>query len=166
MLRTSAGVRASVNPNLGSAIYFDGTSKNIEASTDLSGFKITTSLTIGCWVYCLSNTGQFQLLINKTNYSNNRRQYWLVLNQTTGLPSFQTSSNGSGSVGINGKTPIAITSGLNKWRFVVGKYNSTTPSMSIYVDGLQEGYTTASVSSSLYNGVEPIKIGSDANSVS
>lgn len=134
-----------------------------EAAFDITGSEtyITSSvqgLTLGCWVYFVSLPGTYMNMLSKWKTSTADRSYRLAVNASS-QPQFQISSDGTTTFTLNGSAVV-----IDKWYFICGRYDATTPKLDLFVgstDGLTMVTNSTGIGASIYSGAADFVMGSN-----
>ena len=146
----------------GSALSFDGVNDYVDAGTGAS-LNTTGSLTLSAWVKMnafgvIGGEYHFAQVVNKHFISGNQRSYILDLYNTNSISKIRLgiSTDGINEVLHGGDTTLST----GVWYFVTAVYNSSVPSMDVYLNGVKDAATkTAGVPSSIYSSSAPVRIG-------
>ena len=135
-------------------------SGNTYLYSDESAFDITGEFTIAAWVNLESTSLYGRAIVAKyESQAGNLRSFTFQRSQSTGCLSFIVSSLGTSASTTSAAGATTINTAT--WYFVVAVYVPSTR-MTVYVNGSQDGETTSSVPSSIYNTSVPLMIGQGA----
>jgi hypothetical protein len=155
------------------SIVFDGVNDYIDCGNG-PAFQITTSITTETWVKltALNNSLDLNLLSKYSNSGGSENQGWILFKSTGNYTSFGpnntgpnnnefswlATSNGNFQGAVIGTGEQVLT---NTWYQVVGIFNSTNNSMSIYVNGVlkRSAIRTGQTSGVLLNAPRNVCIG-------
>jgi hypothetical protein len=155
---SGASVATWKTGKFGSALLFNGTSSYVGAGTG-SNLQITGALTLSSWVNLNSNSAEQDVVArNGTSGSYNYRLYVT----SSGKLAMDVSSNGTTLFTATGATTLST----GTWYYVSGVYVPST-SLTVYVNGIQDGQNTSSIPSSINNSSSiALNIGAEKDGVS
>ncbi|OGM33438.1 hypothetical protein A2803_04980 [Candidatus Woesebacteria bacterium RIFCSPHIGHO2_01_FULL_44_21] len=139
-----------VGGKFGNSVDFNGTSHYIGAGNGAS-LQITGAITLSAWVNLDVNNAT-QIVITK--YTTNEFAYFCYIN-SSGQIEMQISSNGTTATTATGSTTLSTTI----WHHVACTYIPGT-SMTVYLNGVQNGQNTTSIPSSIFNSSGNLEIAS------
>lgn len=146
-------INATVNTD--NALNFDGVDDFVNIP-DNSALDLLTAYTIEAWVKPASNVGA-QVIIGKIEDVNtgNAADLAYALRYNNGVLIAEI-GNGSGAKSITTNNLV-----VNKWQHIAMVYNgSNSGSLSLYIDGVQQGSTLSTGYTSLKNVTTSLKFGS------
>ncbi len=121
----------------GSAVYFNGSSYRIKV-LDSSSLRITGSVTVEAWVYNQHTGTSVKPIVAKYKSNTNQRGYQLDINAIGGTePAYDYWVSNDGST----RDHVTFSSGEaggpypNQWKHVVGVYNQSLTTLTLYVNG-------------------------------
>lgn len=129
---------------------FNGTTHYMYRA-DEAGLDIGSSITLGCWLKVISESGAQSGIIGKWNTSGNQRSYGILENAGGGID-FLLSSNGTAEFGFTG-----IDSQVGKWVFTAMRCVGNTE-FSIFRNDVSQA-TTTSVPTSFFNSTAQFEVG-------
>ena len=136
----------------GKALSFNGSTAYITMNNP-TALQLTGALSLSAWVNPTSVSSN-QDVIAKDGVSGNYG-YRLYID-SSGKPNFEVSSDGTAVTTVTGDTALSP----GTWYHLVGVYNPGN-SLTIYVNGVQQGQTTSSVPSSIYNSTANFLVGAE-----
>ena len=150
LTNNGATVHALYNAFVGYA-DLDGTDDYLSRA-DEAGLDRTGSLTLGGWFWMDVLTATSGL-IGKWNETGNQRSYLVFFNNADDTARFIVSSDGTATTSVTGSV-LAV----NRWHFIVGRYNPSTET-AVFVNGVKLVNTT-SIPASIFAGTADFLIGS------
>lgn len=149
----ASGIALGVGNNVTSAVgkfgncaSFDGTDDYLESATGVP--SITGALTIAAWIKPSTvAAGAHAVACRWPGDTGNTRSWVLYLNGAVLSMLVNPTGLSTGNISAAGSSL-----GTTEWRHVAGVYVPST-SVTLYLDGVQDGQTTASVPAALYNNV-------------
>ncbi|MEK7482183.1 MAG: LamG domain-containing protein, partial [Patescibacteria group bacterium] len=135
----------------GKALSFDGQDDYVDAGNGAS-LQITGSLSISAWIKTTDTTGR---IIGKYEATDSKMAYIFNI---SGAPYLGVSGNGD-NLSYRFLSGNALN---NQWHQVVGVYDATAQTISMYLDGiLSQGTLGGTIPSSIYNCISNVKMGYD-----
>jgi hypothetical protein len=138
----------------GKALYLNGSSSYLDMGNPTAA-QITSDLTLSSWVYLSSNTANQDIIAKRGLSSQWGYRLWV---DSTGTPKIDVSSTGN----VMATASASQTLARNQWYHLLGTYSASQSAITIYVNGVQQGQTTASVPTSLQNSTANLNIGREA----
>ncbi len=126
----------------GSGNSFNGSTAYVDAGSG-SSLQITNNLTLSAWIKLTSNSTTQDIIAR--NGSSGSYNYRLYIN-SSGQLVMEVSSDGTAVTTATGATTLSI----GTWYHVAGVYVPST-SITVYVNGVQDGQNTTSIPSSINN---------------
>lgn len=138
----------------GRALIFDGSNDQISLSNP-TALRATGNITLSAWINLANNSAEHEIISRwgASNFS------YRLYTDSSGKLNMGVSGDGTTEIKATGATTLTTGS----WYYVTGVYNPST-SITVYVNALQDGQTTASVPSSLNNPTSTAYIGRDSDS--
>lgn len=131
---------------------FNGSSSFLSRADEV-GTSITGHVTIGGWFW-FDIASADQCMITKWLTTGNQRSYGMNFANSGDQAQFFVSSNGTAVTTVTGST--VLTTG--RWYHIVGRYFSGT-SLTVFVDGEQDGINTTSIPASIFDSTATFRIG-------
>lgn len=135
---------------VGKALVFDATNDYVSVGNPAPA-QITGPLSLSAWVKLNANNVLYGVISKEG--SSGQFSYELVVT-SSGKASFDVSGTGSAKIAINGNTTLAT----GTWYHLTGVYIPGV-SITVYVNGVQDGQNTTSIPSSIFNGTGNVQIG-------
>ena len=133
----------------GGVLTFDGSDEYVNCGNG-SIFRLTTELTLECWVKTSSTSG-YNHFISRFPISN--CSYLIGSLPSNGYLYFQKSTSG-GNTGVTSSLNINVCNG--SWNHVVASYNSGSSTLLMSVNGT---ISSSSLTGSIYEGTSNLEIG-------
>lgn len=140
----------------GPALSFDGTDDEVNAG-NASILQILSSLSVSAWVYATAfPNGDDNNFFTKSQDINRAIKFSATVDNTVQQIYFSVSNDGTTTI----RRYTATTITANVWYHVVGVYDATALTLDIYLNGqLDNGTLVGTVPASVFNSVEPIRLG-------
>jgi Concanavalin A-like lectin/glucanases superfamily len=148
---------AKVQGKLGQALSFDGANTYVDVGNPAS-LSITGSITLSAWVM-LHNTNPDDAVIISKRGSSGSLGYKLAetLDQGPNQAQLTLSQDGTADTTSYGATTLKT----NTWYHIVGVYDTSVPSVHIYVNGVLDDGNMGPAPSSIHNTTATAEIGRD-----
>lgn len=137
----------------GKAIAFDGTNDYVSVNSNPTALKITGDLTLSAWVNLRTNTATHDIIAKKG--ASGQFGYRLSTD-TSGKLNMEVSGTGSDTRAATGSATLTT----NTWYHVAGVYKAGT-SITVYVNGVQDGQVTTVMPASIFNSTANVNIGAE-----
>ncbi|PIZ57786.1 hypothetical protein COY23_01000, partial [bacterium (Candidatus Torokbacteria) CG_4_10_14_0_2_um_filter_35_8] len=137
---------------------YDGTSITPNRPIQRDGdFDITGSFTVGAWIKISGGLNAYRGIISKYTSSNNR-SLGLSFANTNKLRLWLSSDGVSPTTYKDSTSTYTSTT---DWYHVVGVYNASSQTISLYINGQEDpGTLTGTVPASIFNGAAPFEVAS------
>ena len=140
---------ANYSSDNGGSLSFDGTDEYVNCGNG-SIFRLTTELTLECWVKTLS-TSNYNHFISR--FPTNNCSYLIGSQSSNGYLYFSRSTDGA-NLGVNGSLDINVCNG--SWNHVVASYNSDSSTLLMSVNST---ISSSSLTGSIHEGTSNLEIG-------
>jgi len=142
------------------ALQFNGTDQYLNCE-DSNSLDVTKEISIAAWIYpTSSNLTYYRAIVAKYSQDDNKRAYQLIVDE--GYSTYL----GQGTIQLwispdgRSRDHVEAPGFLNKWQHVVGTYDGSTKSMSIFVNGEIKDKKNTTFDS-VFVTDKPLRIGSD-----
>lgn len=142
----------------GKALSFDNNGY-VDITGNPASLQFTGAFSVTAWINLATN-GAVHDIIAKNGASTNLGYQFFT--QGTAKLKFSVSDDGTGSTHLFSAVGTT-TLNTNTWYFVAGVYNPGT-SLTVYVNGVQDGQTTSSIPTSIFNSTADVNIGAENGS--
>ncbi len=146
---------------IGGALEFNGVDQfiNVPASAQ---FDFAASFSIEAWIKFSTSAADNKVVVSRTNNDDETpggqgMLWWLGIDQTTNFAKFVVRDNAA--VPVESETVGSTALNDGNWHQIVGTYDETANRIKIYVDGVQEDFTTVSFSNGFAAPGKPLRIG-------
>lgn len=156
----------SVNGKHNLGYYFDGVDDYIEIA-DSDSLDLNSSFSIGAWINfsSLPGSGQWDGFIDKGLSGDNNggdHNYYFAIDNGVWGSGYGISFGFENSIGNNNAARYQFTPVLGQWYHIVGVFNDSADSITIYVNGTQEVQTTGNTLTPFTQN-QPVFIGRNQN---